>query len=184
MLTYPDIDPVAIAFGPFEVHWYGLMYLVAFVAGWWLGVIRTRREGTAWRRREIGDLVERIDWHVLKLVSDDVAFLGEHCERDRIIERRLDDGPDDARRRIISRVEKQAFVAQLASCKSEHLAKLGRSLDGAVGHFNKAVGSFDSKVLPGARKFTELGISGSKPADELNQIEKGVREIENQSKIS
>ena len=67
---------------------------------------------------------------------------------------------------------------------SEHLAKLGRSLDGAVGHFNKAVGSFDSKVLPGARKFTELGISGSKPADELNQIEKGVREIENQSKIS
>ena len=57
MLTYPDIDPVALAFGPFEVHWYGLMYLVAFVAGWWLGVIRTRREGTAWQRREIGDLV-------------------------------------------------------------------------------------------------------------------------------
>jgi phosphatidylglycerol:prolipoprotein diacylglycerol transferase len=57
MLTYPNIDPVAVAFGPFEVHWYGLMYLVAFGAGWWLGVIRTRREGTAWRRREIGDLV-------------------------------------------------------------------------------------------------------------------------------
>ena len=55
MLTYPDIDPVALAFGPFEVHWYGLMYLVAFVAGWWLGVIRTRREGTAWQRPRSAD---------------------------------------------------------------------------------------------------------------------------------
>ena len=57
MLTYPNIDPVAIAIGPVEVHWYGLMYLVAFLAGWWLGRVRTRREGTAWRAAEIGDLV-------------------------------------------------------------------------------------------------------------------------------
>jgi phosphatidylglycerol:prolipoprotein diacylglycerol transferase len=57
MLTYPDIDPVAVALGPIEVHWYGLMYLVAFVAGWWLGIVRTRRPGTEWRAAEIGDLV-------------------------------------------------------------------------------------------------------------------------------
>ena len=57
MLTYPNIDPVAVAIGPLEVHWYGLMYLVAFVGGWWLGNLRTRREGTEWQAREIGDLV-------------------------------------------------------------------------------------------------------------------------------
>ena len=31
MLTYPNIDPVAIALGPLQVHWYGLMYLLAFL---------------------------------------------------------------------------------------------------------------------------------------------------------
>ena len=30
MLTYPNIDPVAISLGPLQVHWYGLMYLLAF----------------------------------------------------------------------------------------------------------------------------------------------------------
>jgi len=57
MLTYPSIDPVAVAIGPLEIHWYGLMYLVAFLAGWWLGVLRTRRAGATWRSAEIGDLV-------------------------------------------------------------------------------------------------------------------------------
>jgi phosphatidylglycerol:prolipoprotein diacylglycerol transferase len=57
MLTYPHINPIAISIGPLEVHWYGLMYLVAFLLGWWLGVVRTRREGTAWRAGEISDLV-------------------------------------------------------------------------------------------------------------------------------
>ena len=57
MLNYPDIDPVAIALGPFEVHWYGLMYLVGFVGGWWLGRIRARRPGTGWGREEMSDLL-------------------------------------------------------------------------------------------------------------------------------
>ena len=29
MLSYPNIDPVAIAVGPLEIHWYGLTYLGA-----------------------------------------------------------------------------------------------------------------------------------------------------------
>ena len=57
MLTYPHIDPVAVSIGPLEIHWYGLMYLVAFLAGWWLGLLRTRRAGTTWRAAEISDLV-------------------------------------------------------------------------------------------------------------------------------
>ncbi len=36
MLTYPDIDPVAIALGPVRIHWYGLMYVLGFAAAWWL----------------------------------------------------------------------------------------------------------------------------------------------------
>jgi phosphatidylglycerol:prolipoprotein diacylglycerol transferase len=30
MLPYPDIDPVLISLGPFQVRWYGLMYLFGF----------------------------------------------------------------------------------------------------------------------------------------------------------
>ncbi len=57
MLTYPNINPVALAVGPFEVHWYGLMYLIGFIGGWWLGRIRARRPGTEWRAVEMGDLL-------------------------------------------------------------------------------------------------------------------------------
>lgn len=45
MLQYPQIDPVAIALGPLKIHWYGLMYLVGFVAAWWLGRRRAHRLG-------------------------------------------------------------------------------------------------------------------------------------------
>lgn len=31
-LTYPDIDPIAFRLGPVAVHWYGLAYVVGFVA--------------------------------------------------------------------------------------------------------------------------------------------------------
>jgi len=43
MLHQPDIDPVAFAIGPLEVHWYGIMYLVAFATAWWLGKLRSDR---------------------------------------------------------------------------------------------------------------------------------------------
>jgi len=45
---------------------------------------------------------------------------------------------------------------------TEHLSRLGGSLEGSVSAFNKAVGSFDSKVLPGARKFVEMGVTPKK----------------------
>jgi len=31
MLVHPQFDPVALQLGPLAIHWYGLMYLVAFV---------------------------------------------------------------------------------------------------------------------------------------------------------
>jgi len=43
MLKYPDINPIAFQLGPLKVHWYGLMYGVGFLSGWWLGRRRARR---------------------------------------------------------------------------------------------------------------------------------------------
>lgn len=37
MLIHPQFDPVALSLGPLSVRWYGLMYLAAFGAFWWLG---------------------------------------------------------------------------------------------------------------------------------------------------
>jgi DNA recombination protein RmuC len=61
---------------------------------------------------------------------------------------------------------------------SEHLTKLGRSLGGAVTDYNKAVGSFEAKVLPGARKFPEMGVNASRQIEEPERIEKALRDIQ------
>ncbi|MEO0327373.1 MAG: prolipoprotein diacylglyceryl transferase [Pseudomonadota bacterium] len=34
-LQHPQIDPVLIAIGPFQVHWYGIGYIVGILFGWW-----------------------------------------------------------------------------------------------------------------------------------------------------
>lgn len=57
MLTYPDIDPVALSIGPLSVHWYGVMYLVGFVGGWWLARLRARRPGSGWSPEQVDDLL-------------------------------------------------------------------------------------------------------------------------------
>ena len=57
MLTYPTIDPAAIRIGDFAVHWYGVMYLIGFIGGWWLGRVRARRPDSGWDPAEIGDLL-------------------------------------------------------------------------------------------------------------------------------
>lgn len=57
MLTYPQIDPVALALGPIKIHWYGLTYLVGFLGGWYLARLRARRPNSGWNPDETGDLV-------------------------------------------------------------------------------------------------------------------------------
>ena len=37
MLIHPQFNPVALQVGPLAIHWYGLMYLMAFLQFWWLG---------------------------------------------------------------------------------------------------------------------------------------------------
>ncbi len=57
MLTHPHIDPVALAIGPFKIHWYGLMYLLGFLAFWWLGKRRARRDDSPIAPDQVGDLL-------------------------------------------------------------------------------------------------------------------------------
>ncbi len=61
---------------------------------------------------------------------------------------------------------------------SEHLMKLGRSLNGTVADYNKTVGSFEAKLLPGARKFSEMGVGGDKALEEPERIDKAVRDVQ------
>ena len=42
MLTFPQIDPVAVAIGPLKIRWYALTYIVGFAAAWWLGTRRAK----------------------------------------------------------------------------------------------------------------------------------------------
>lgn len=55
MLSYPDIDPVAIQLGPLTVHWYGLMYVVGFIGAWLLGRQRAHRLGLT--KDDISDML-------------------------------------------------------------------------------------------------------------------------------
>jgi len=57
MLLAPNIDPVAISLGPLKIHWYGLMYVIGFFGGWWLGVTRAKRPASGWRAEEVADLL-------------------------------------------------------------------------------------------------------------------------------
>lgn len=57
MLTYPNIDPIALQLGPLKIHWYGIMYLVAFGAAWWLGNRRAKKPGSGWTSEQISDVV-------------------------------------------------------------------------------------------------------------------------------
>ncbi len=57
----------------------------------------------------------------------------------------------------------------------DHLGKIGKSLGASVDAYNSAVGSLERQVLPGARKFTELGLRPGKEIAEIAPVEKLAR---------
>ena len=61
---------------------------------------------------------------------------------------------------------------------TESLSKVGKSLDQSVGHYNKAVASLTTRVMPNARKFKELGIATKKELISPEPIEKTSRNID------
>ena len=52
-----------------------------------------------------------------------------------------------------------------------HMNRVGRQLASSVENYNRAVGSLERSVLPGARKFTELGVHGKKEIEKLDTLE-------------
>ena len=62
------------------------------------------------------------------------------------------------------------LYARLATFVS-HMNKVGRQLSSSVENYNKAVGSLERNVLPGARKFVELGVHPKKEVEKLDSIE-------------
>ena len=58
MLTYPKIDPILIHFTETTgVRWYGLMYVIGFLAFLFLGKYRARRPGSPIKPEQVDDLM-------------------------------------------------------------------------------------------------------------------------------
>lgn len=67
MLEYPDINPVAVSIGPFtlggkaigplQVHWYGLMYLLGFIAAWLIALRRSQQKHSPVQKAQVEDLI-------------------------------------------------------------------------------------------------------------------------------
>jgi DNA recombination protein RmuC len=60
---------------------------------------------------------------------------------------------------------------------AEHLATVGQRLGGTVRAYNDAVGSIESRVLPAARRFQELGAGSGGAIVELTPVEEPIRSI-------
>jgi phosphatidylglycerol:prolipoprotein diacylglycerol transferase len=59
-LMHPHPDPVAFSLGPLAVHWYGLMYLLAFALFLALGRVRIRQPHIAalgWKKEDLDDML-------------------------------------------------------------------------------------------------------------------------------
>ncbi len=77
--------------------------------------------------------------------------------------------------RIISILGKELYDRM--SVLVEHFEGIKKGLDKSVEAYNKAIGTFESRVLPTTRKFKELGISSDKELGELTDIEKQTKDL-------
>ncbi|EIJ48435.1 prolipoprotein diacylglyceryl transferase transmembrane protein [Herbaspirillum sp. GW103] len=60
MLVHPMPDPIAIHIGPLAVHWYGLMYLLAFAQFIAVGRLRIKQPHIAavgWKKEDLDDML-------------------------------------------------------------------------------------------------------------------------------
>ncbi|HIF89346.1 MAG TPA: prolipoprotein diacylglyceryl transferase [Candidatus Thioglobus sp.] len=55
-MKYTVIDPVILDLGVVQVHWYGVMYLLAFISVYLLASVRLKTN-TGWTRKQIEDLI-------------------------------------------------------------------------------------------------------------------------------
>ena len=57
MLTYPNIDPVAIDLGFLQIRWYGISYVVGILGAWWLLRHRAKSARFDWNAEQVADLI-------------------------------------------------------------------------------------------------------------------------------
>ena len=58
MWVHPQFDPVALHLGPIAVHWYGIMYLIAFGLIWAVGRWRIAKQPTGvWTASHLDDAI-------------------------------------------------------------------------------------------------------------------------------
>ena len=57
MIQYPHLNPIALKIGPLRIHWYGIMYLLGFAAGWALARKRASKPGSTWRANDVDDVI-------------------------------------------------------------------------------------------------------------------------------
>ena len=60
---------------------------------------------------------------------------------------------------------------------ADHIQKVGKGLNAAVGSYNKAVASMETRVLVSARRFKEMGSNSSQSLDELLPIDSVPRQL-------
>ena len=63
------------------------------------------------------------------------------------------------------------------STLAQHFDNVGKGLEKAIGSYNKAVGSMESRVLPTVRKFRELGVTGAEEIPVLEQVDQVPRNL-------
>lgn len=68
-------------------------------------------------------------------------------------------------------IEQGRVLVERVGKLAEHWSLLGKTLGRATEHYNDAVGSFESRVLPAARKLDELGAGGRRELPELPHVD-------------
>ncbi len=61
---------------------------------------------------------------------------------------------------------------------AEHIGNVGKGLNKAVGAYNDTVASLEERILPAARRFPELGVTGRQEVPHLAPVERTTRAIQ------
>lgn len=57
MISYPEINPIAIDLGVLKIRWYGITYIAGLAIAWWLLLRRARQSPGEWNHEQVADLI-------------------------------------------------------------------------------------------------------------------------------
>lgn len=56
-MDFPNFDPVFLRLGPLQFRWYGLMYIIGFLAGYFIILSEVKRKGIQLVKDDVADLI-------------------------------------------------------------------------------------------------------------------------------